>query len=65
MGRNQKGVPAMKDEKKTKKKTTDVGEWIVFGLLGGTIAGILLGNPPMGMIAGICLGILIGSIWPI
>jgi hypothetical protein len=46
------------------KRKKDIGEWMIFGLLGGTLVGILFGNLPIGMIAGLCLGIIIGSISP-
>ena len=53
----------MKNEEKNDKKRPDVGAWMIWGLLGGTIVGILFGNLPLGMIAGICFGVVIGSIW--
>ena len=54
----------MTPEKSTNNQSEDIGKWIIFGLLVGTMVGIFLGNLPTGMIIGICLGILIGSIWP-
>lgn len=46
--------------KKSKKK--DIGARILFSLLGGTLAGIFSGNPIIGMVTGICVGIVFGLI---
>ena len=45
-----------------KNKKKDMGMWIIYGFLVGTMAGIIFGNFQSGMGVGICLGILIGTI---
>lgn len=47
-----------------KNRKKDIGEWMVYGSLAGLVVGLFFDNLPMGMIFGMCLGIVIGSIWP-
>lgn len=47
---------------KNKNRKKDIGMWIVYGFMIGTIAGLVFGNLPTGMGIGICLGIVIGAI---
>ena len=51
--------PNHNSQNKNKKK--DLGMWIVYGFLIGTIAGIIFGNLQSGMVVGICLGVVIGA----
>ncbi|MGD8405264.1 MAG: hypothetical protein PVJ21_16495 [Anaerolineales bacterium] len=44
------------------KKKQDIGTWIVYGLMIGTLTGIVFGDITKGMIIGISLGIVIGAI---
>lgn len=44
------------------KKKQDIGVWIVYGLMFGTLAGIVFGDIAKGMIIGISLGIVVGAI---
>ena len=49
----------MKSEENTKK---DIGEWMVYGSLLGMVVGLFFDNLAIGMIFGLCLGIIVGSI---
>ena len=49
-----------KPDLQNKSKKKDIGMWIIYGFLVGTIAGITFGNLKSGMGVGICIGILIG-----
>ncbi len=45
-----------------KKSTIDMGLWIVYGFAAGTVLGILFNNLVLGMIFGLCAGVIIGAI---
>jgi len=49
-------------ERISNKKKRDIGQWIIYGLLIGTLAGIIFGDLTKGMILGISLGIVIGAL---
>ena len=51
----------MKPEKNKKKH---IGAWMVHGSLVGLVVGLFFDNLAIGMIFGMCLGIIVGSIWP-
>jgi hypothetical protein len=42
--------------------SADIGTWIVYGLMFGTLLGIVLNNLVLGMIFGITGGIIFGSL---
>ena len=50
----------IKHNLQNKNKKKDMGMWIIYGFLVGTIAGIIFCNLRSGMGIGICLGIVIG-----
>ena len=49
----------MKSEKNRRK---DIGEWMVYGSLLGLVVGLFFDSLAIGMIFGLCLGIIVGSI---
>ncbi len=49
-------------ERINNKKKRDIGQWIIYGLLIGTLAGIIFGDLTKGMIFGISLGIVISAL---
>lgn len=53
----------MKSENNNSQETesSDLGTWMVYGLIFGTLVGIFLNKLVLGMIFGLCGGILIGS----
>lgn len=51
-----------KNKKQGANKPADLGAWIVYGLIFGTLLGIVIDKLVLGMILGICGGIIIGSL---
>ncbi|MBN2045352.1 MAG: hypothetical protein JW757_10060 [Anaerolineales bacterium] len=49
-------------KKEQKKITADIGPWIIYGLIFGTLLGIVFNNLVLGMLLGICGGIIIASL---
>jgi len=50
-----------KHHSQNKSKRKDMGMWIIYGFLVGTIAGIIFGNLQNGLGVGICFGSVIGA----
>lgn len=50
--------------KPDENKKKDIGEWMVYGLLAGLVVGLFFDNLAIGMIFGMGLGVIVGSVKP-